>query len=79
MRRKDKEICDIQQIEAIITASTVCRLGLCLHGRPYVVPLNFGYNDRTIYLHSAQKGKKLDILRQNPRVCVEFDLGDKTV
>jgi nitroimidazol reductase NimA-like FMN-containing flavoprotein (pyridoxamine 5'-phosphate oxidase superfamily)/Mg-chelatase subunit ChlD len=74
MRRKDKEISELQQIEAIITDSQVCRLGLSLDGQAYVVPVNFGYDDRALYIHSAQEGKKLDILRQNPRVCVEFDL-----
>ena len=37
---------------------------------PYVVPYNFGYKNGYIYLHSAQQGKKMDILRQNNNVCV---------
>ncbi len=39
---------------------------------PYVVPLNFGVKDGFIYLHSSQKGKKIDILRQNSNVCIAF-------
>ena len=39
---------------------------------PYVLPFNFGYSDRTIYLHSAKTGKKIDILKNNNKVCVAF-------
>jgi len=45
--------------------------------QPYIVPLNFGYemlDDHLIlYLHGAAKGKKVDMLRQNPKVCFEAD------
>ena len=79
MRRKDKEISALQEIEAIINSSQVCRLGLSLDGQPYVVPVNFGYADRSLYIHSALEGKKLEILKRNPRVCVEFDLDHELV
>ena len=79
MRRKDKEITEFQEIEAIITNSQVCRLGLALDGQPYVIPVNFAYAARTLYIHSAREGKKLDILKQNPRICVEFDCDHELV
>ena len=41
--------------------------------KPYVLGFNFGYQDRIIYLHCAKEGKKIDILKQNNQVCVEFD------
>jgi hypothetical protein len=41
-------------------------------GKPYVVPMNFGFEEDTIYLHSAQKGKKIDALKNNAAVCVNF-------
>jgi nitroimidazol reductase NimA-like FMN-containing flavoprotein (pyridoxamine 5'-phosphate oxidase superfamily) len=39
---------------------------------PYVLPFNFGYKDGEIFLHSSQKGHKIDILRKNPAVCIAF-------
>jgi len=42
--------------------------------RPYVIPLNFGFRDDIIYMHGAQKGKKIRILEQNARVCINFSL-----
>lgn len=79
MRRKDREVSDLVELEEIIRRCDVCRLGLAQNNVPYVVPLNFGYelvNGRlTLYFHCAKKGKKLDILKQNPLACFEMDCG----
>lgn len=73
MRRKEKEIKDPTQIEAIIERAKVCRLAMCDGMQPYVVPLCFGYKDRILYFHSALAGRKVDILQRNPQVCFEID------
>ncbi|CAB5117724.1 Pyridoxamine 5'-phosphate oxidase-related, FMN-binding [Olavius algarvensis associated proteobacterium Delta 3] len=75
MRRKDKEITDPAVIESIIRQSIVCRLAMCDGDTLYIVPLSFGYQNRALYFHSATEGKKMDILRRNPKVCFEVDLG----
>jgi nitroimidazol reductase NimA-like FMN-containing flavoprotein (pyridoxamine 5'-phosphate oxidase superfamily) len=74
MRRKDKEITERADIEAIIRAAAVCRLAMVEGDRPYLVPLCFGYRDNALYFHSADTGRKLDALRKNPRVCFEMDV-----
>lgn len=61
------------KIEALIKQAEVCRLGINDGTTPYVVPLSFGYRDNTLYFHSGPKGKKLDLLKENPDVCFEFD------
>ncbi|MFH1103068.1 MAG: pyridoxamine 5'-phosphate oxidase family protein [Pseudomonadota bacterium] len=73
MRRKEKEILNKEEIESIIRKSAVCRLAMAEKETPYVVPLCFGYDQNTLFFHSATEGKKLDILRKNNSVCVEFD------
>ncbi len=73
MRRKDKEIQDPAIIEGILTAARVCRLAMVDGDRPYVVPMCFAYHDKALYLHSALKGKKIDILQDNANVCFEVD------
>lgn len=75
MRRTKKEIIDRQEMQAIIHASQVMRLALCLENEPYVVPLSFGYDGTSIFFHCAPEGLKLDILRKNPRVCCLFEHG----
>lgn len=74
MRRKDKEITDKRVLETILEEALVCRVGMCRDNEPYVVPMNFAYQDGCIYLHSAREGKKLDILRENPRICFETEV-----
>ena len=73
MRRTEKELGDRAEIDSIIRSSLVCRLGLSDRGQPYVVPLCFGYDGKALYFHCAKEGRKSDILRQNNKVCVEFD------
>ncbi|MFH0778167.1 MAG: pyridoxamine 5'-phosphate oxidase family protein [Candidatus Eisenbacteria bacterium] len=48
MRRSEREIRSRPEIDEIIRGSQVCRLGLALDGRPYVVPVSFGYDGSAI-------------------------------
>jgi len=74
MRRKDKEVVDQEFMNSVISRSPVCRIGLCEDGITYIVPMCFGYDDGYLYLHSAQEGRKIDILKKNPEVSFEFDI-----
>ena len=79
MRRKDREITDIALIEDIIRNSLVCRLGMSRDDQPYIVPLCFAYSNNTLYFHCAGEGLKLEIVQQNPNVCVEFDIDQEVI
>lgn len=74
MRRKDKEITDQKEMKQIFNEAKVCRIGMSDGKRPYIVPMNFGYKNNTIYFHSASSGKKIDLLKQNPDICFEIDI-----
>lgn len=69
MRRDEKEIKDRSEMEDVLNRATVLHLAMVDDGKPYVVPLNFGYEANVLYLHCAPEGHKLDILRKNPTVC----------
>lgn len=71
MRRALKEITDPAVIDQLLKKATVCHLGLSDNGQPYVVPMNYGYADKCFYLHCATEGRKLAVISQNNRVCVE--------
>ena len=77
MTKRELQITDLHEIKAILDTAKVLRLGLAVNNEPYVVPMNYGYtleNGRlTLYLHSATRGKKLDMLRANPKVFFELD------
>jgi nitroimidazol reductase NimA-like FMN-containing flavoprotein (pyridoxamine 5'-phosphate oxidase superfamily) len=76
MRRKEQEITDRAEIEAILQRATVCHLGLAEGSEPYVVPVSFGYRDNCLYVHSAPEGKKIAMLKRNGRVCFEVDVDE---
>jgi len=57
---------------AILREGTLGRLGCIAADWPYVVPVNYFFDGRDIYIHTLP-GKKLDALRANPRVCLQVD------
>lgn len=62
-----------EHIEELIRSCTLCYVGMADEkGIPYVLPMNFGYAEEIIYLHSAQEGHSITILEQNPNVCITF-------
>ena len=66
-------ITDQQEIESIIKGCEHCLVGMIeVDGSPYVIPMNFGYIDGTIILHSGPHGKHLNLLARDNRVCVTF-------
>ena len=71
---------DKQRIESIILQADACFVGITdLEGNPYVVPMNFGYENDTLYLHSGPEGGKIEMLQHNNNVCITFSLGHKLV
>ena len=77
MTKRERQIFDPDQIKAILDTAKVLHLGLAVDNEPYVVPMNYRYlmedGKLTLYLHSAVLGKKLDMIRANPRVFIEMD------
>lgn len=58
-----------EEMEKILREERVGYLGLAAGETPYVVPLNYVYDEGRILFHGSLKGKKLDYLRANPQVC----------
>jgi nitroimidazol reductase NimA-like FMN-containing flavoprotein (pyridoxamine 5'-phosphate oxidase superfamily) len=68
MRRIDKEISDIHSIELILREADHCVIALSDNNSPYMVPMNFGFKDNKLYLHSSPEGRKIEILKVNNKV-----------
>jgi len=70
---KKRELTFKPELESIIRKCEFCNMSMVdEQGSPYVIPMNFGYHDDHIYFHSAPAGKKIDILKNNPEVCLSF-------
>ena len=68
MRKKDREITDPAEIEQILKRGEIINVAMCQGDQPYVLPFNYGFLNGIIYIHSATKGFKLEVLAQNPKV-----------
>jgi nitroimidazol reductase NimA-like FMN-containing flavoprotein (pyridoxamine 5'-phosphate oxidase superfamily) len=82
MRRADREISGVHELEDIIEKAEVCRIAIANENIPYIVTLNFGYNNdrgRSFYFHCADKGRKLEMIKKNNHVCFELDTDHKIV
>lgn len=77
MRRKDREISDMKEILKIVKKARILHMGLFGNEYPYVVPLHYGYefidNTLVFFVHGAKKGYKLDLIKDNPHICVELE------
>lgn len=77
---KTLEYSDKQLIENIIRKCDICFVGVVdQENKPYVLPMNFGYKDEVIYIHSAPTGRVIDILNNNKNICVTFSIDHELV
>ena len=75
---KKRDLTFKPELETIIQKCDVCSLAMVdQDGFPYVLPMNFGYKDDHIYFHSAQTGHKVDIIKNNPNVCISFSADEQ--
>jgi len=71
MKQEDTSRLSAADIDAILIEGQVGYLALSRGNQPYLVPLNFLYEDGFIYFHCALRGRKIDYIRANPRVCFQ--------
>ena len=66
----DKAITDPSAIKAILYEAKFITLALSLDNEPYLATLSHGFDEEKncIYFHCAREGRKVDILKVNPRV-----------
>ncbi len=74
MRRKDKELLDQKIVQEIFEKGNICRIAFSIDNKAQIVPVNYGYNDHKLYIHSAPRGSKIEWIRQNPKICFEIEL-----
>jgi uncharacterized protein len=76
MRRKDREVIEKKAQLAILQNAETVRIAFAVNNEPYIVAMSFGYiwdEQLRLYMHCAQEGKKLDMMRQNNKVCFQMD------
>jgi len=61
-----------QQMEDLLKGQVTGRIACCVDNHAYIATINYVYDGRHIYGHSAD-GKKIEMMRKNPEVCFEVD------
>jgi len=78
MRRKDREVTDLNEIVKIIDECEIIRIGLSDGDFPYIVPVNFAYTvtgqQVNFYIHGAMAGRKYEMLTARPLCSFEMDV-----
>lgn len=81
MKRKDREITDINKIINTMKKCDVCSLAFFDEEYPYIIPINFGVSlikdTITLYFHGAKAGKKLELIKKNNKVAFEMNCSHK--
>jgi hypothetical protein len=76
MRKSEKEISSLAELESIIEKADVCRLAFADMNTPYIVTMNFGYlkgEPPCLFFHCAPEGRKIDMIKKNNYVCFSMD------
>jgi len=75
MRRKDRQITDRSETDALLGRTKVCWVAFAVDNEPYVVPLSHGYDPEAnaLFFHTASKGRKTEYIKANPWVCFEVE------
>ena len=77
LTKREYLITNEAEIRQILDTANVLHLGLAVEGEPYVVPMNYGFTleegKLTLFVHSAVRGKKLDMIQANPKVYFSID------
>jgi len=57
-------------IEDVLHKQFIGRIGCNYNDLTYVVPIGYAYDGKYVYAH-AEEGMKINMMRQNPKVCFE--------
>jgi len=71
VRKAEREIQDAKLVVSLLLRAEYVSMAMWDGHTPYVVPVNFGFEDGVLYFHGSRTGKKADCLRTCDRVCFE--------
>ena len=66
------------EMHALLQRESFGHLGCARDNRPYVVPMNYGYDGKDLYFFTTE-GMKTLFIHANPQVCLQVEeITDKT-
>lgn len=76
---REKARYDHETVHAILDSGLVAHVALVQDGEPVVVPMIYGRDGNTLYLHGARKARVIRLLEQSGRACINVTLVDGLV
>jgi nitroimidazol reductase NimA-like FMN-containing flavoprotein (pyridoxamine 5'-phosphate oxidase superfamily) len=76
---REKGRYDRQTVHRILDSGLVAQVGFVEDGNAVVVPMIYGREGETLYLHGARKARVIRLLESSSRVCVNVTLLDGLV
>lgn len=73
MVEKGQKLTERELQDGVIKQAAYCHLSCSLDDQPYLIPISYGYDGKFLYIHTALRGKKVDIFHLNPQVCLAFE------
>jgi len=69
--RPDREITQDTEIYEILQKGQFLVISTCRNNEPYIVSLSYGFDakNKSIFVHCAKSGLKIDFFKSNGRVC----------
>jgi len=69
--RPNREIILDSDINDILRKGKFAVISMCRDNEPYIVSLSYGFDSRkrSIYVHCAPQGLKIDFFKSNSRIC----------
>jgi nitroimidazol reductase NimA-like FMN-containing flavoprotein (pyridoxamine 5'-phosphate oxidase superfamily) len=76
---RDKAAYDRESVHAVLDAGLTAAVGFVQDGAAVVVPMIYGREGETVFLHGARKARIIRLLEQTERVCINVTLLDGIV
>lgn len=77
--RRSKQQMPLEEAKEILKKGKTGILAITYHDEPTMVPLNFVYENDAIWFHCAKQGHKLEVIKNNPKVCFSVIAQDEVV
>ena len=62
-----------QEIENVLCEQFLCRIAFKASDYPYIAPFQYVYMNSMLYFHFTDYGRKMKMLKEDNRVCVEIE------
>lgn len=71
MFKKERAVDDPDVQKTVLKQGKYTTIALCRGAEPYIVTMNYGYDEpkHALYFHCARRGLKIEFIKQNPAVC----------